>query len=65
MRKLQKMTNEPTAINMVLTGNLPESLAAKGAATIPPVINPAIICQWLIPNMEKKVKALARVTKIR
>ena len=50
-------------MNMVLIGHLPASLAANGAATTPPIINPIITCQWLRPIKEKNVSALARVTK--
>ena len=53
----------PTAINMVFKGSLPASLAAIGAAINPPMINPAIMGQCEIPNKEKKVAALASVTK--
>jgi len=50
-------------MNMVLSGNLPASLAAIGAADTPPIINPSITCQWLRPINEKNVIALASVTK--
>ena len=57
------MTNAPNRIKDIFLGSLPASLAAKGAATNPPIINARMVCQWLTPIMVKKVKALARVTK--
>src|SRR5882762_955126 len=60
---LQIMTNPPTPMNIVFTGSLPANRAAKGAATVPPTINPRITGQWLIPSIEKNVIALASVIK--
>ena len=45
MFKLQTIINNPTAMNIFFTGNLPAILAAKGAASIPPITNPKISCQ--------------------
>ena len=59
----QRITKVPTPINMVFIGSFPANLAAKGAATNPPIINPVITCQWLKPKKVKKVSALAKVTK--
>ena len=42
---LQKITSEPTPMNIVLSGSLPTSFAAIGAAINPPMIKPAITCQ--------------------
>lgn len=53
----------PTPINIFLTGNLPTSLATRGAANSPPAIIPMIVPKWLVSKMIKKVKALAIVTK--
>ncbi|MNY63040.1 hypothetical protein D3C86_1999490 [compost metagenome] len=57
------ITSAPTPMNIAFIGNFPASLAAIGAAKTPPKINPAINCQWLMPMTEKKVSALAKVTK--
>ena len=57
------ITSTPTPINIFLSGNLPASLAAIGAATTPPTIKPKIVCQWLTPRIIKNVSALAIVTK--
>ena len=57
------ITNAPTQINIVLRGSLPASFADKGAAMVPPMINPKITGQWLTPSMMKNVTALASVTK--
>ena len=39
--RLVKITNAPTAINIVFIGSLPTNLAAMGAAIKPPNIKPA------------------------
>lgn len=59
----QRITNTPTPMNMALMGSFPASLAAKGAAAIPPITNPKMTCQWLNPKNAKKVRALAKVMK--
>ncbi len=43
--KLQKMTIDPVAKNITFLGNLPASLAAKGAARTPPMTSPEMIVQ--------------------
>src|SRR5215210_8170410 len=63
MRMHQIITLMPTAIIIVLRGNLPASLAAIGAAMEPPISKPSTIFQLLTPTVMKKVKALESVTK--
>src|SRR5688572_16766742 len=53
----------PTAIIIIFRGSFPATLAAKGAATAPPMIRPSTIFQCRTPTVIKKVAALASVTK--
>jgi hypothetical protein len=57
------MTINPTPMNITFSGSLPANLLQLGAKT-PPRIKATINCQWLMPMTEKKVNALAKVTKI-
>ena len=57
------MTINPTPMNITFSGSLPVNFAAIGAAKTPPRIKATINCQWLMPMTEKKVNALAKVTK--
>ena len=50
-------------IIIVLIGNLLDRLAAIGAATIPPKINPKTTCQWENPMIVINVTELANDTK--
>ena len=60
---LEMITMIATPINIFFIGSLPTSVAARGAATTPPIIKPKMDCQWLTPRIKKKVTALAIVTK--
>ena len=50
-------------MNIVLSGNLPTSLAAMGAAISPPAIKPATSAKGMFFKKMKKVMELASTTK--
>lgn len=56
--KLQRITNEPTQINIVFKLSFPDSLAAIGAAINPPNIKPAITLKCASPSTNTKVAVL-------
>ncbi len=61
--KLVKITNDPTAMNIVFNGSLPTSLAAIGAAMRPPMISPATSSRGILFKKMKNVIELASTTK--
>lgn len=56
--RLQRITSEPTQINMVFKLSFPDSLAAIGAAIKPPNIKPAITLKCASPNTKTNVAVL-------
>ena len=61
--QLVSITNAPIARNIFLTGILPTNLAAKGAASRPPNINPAMSIRGRLFNRIKNVIELQSTTK--
>lgn len=63
VKKLVRITSAPIKINIVFKGNFPTSLAAMGAAIIPPIIKPATSNKGMLFSKIKKVIELASTTK--
>jgi len=63
VRILRAIINTPTIIISALGGSSLQTLAARGAAKIPPMIKPTIICQCASPVIVKKAATSDTVTK--